>query len=384
MEMKHKLIDLFSGIGGLSIGFKKAGFQPLLGIDNERNIAKAYENNLRVPCILADIQNIDGADILREIGHKTKKIDIIVGGPPCQGFSIANRKRILADSRNRLFVQFIKIVEEVRPTVVLIENVPGLKSDPVSLEISEEFHKIGYKIGFDVLNAANFGVPQFRERFFIVGTRTRKHFEFPKGEFTSKEKLEEQKIEMEEQGMLPLGVEKHSYKYEYVTVWETISDLPPLNRGQKADKYYKGSMTRYQKERRNKQEVLLNHVATPHSDAAYERIRLIQQGENWKNLPIHLQTKSCHSGAYGRLKADEPATTITTRIDTPTTGRVIHPFDHRTITIREGARLQSFDDSVDFYGTRTSMGKQLGNAVPPLLAKALAVEISKQLLKGGE
>lgn len=376
MKKKPKVVDLFAGIGGISIGFKKAGYQILVGVEIDPEIAHAFRTNLHVECLPVDIQEIDGKSLLIKAHIKKGELDVLVGGPPCQGFSMANRKRILDDPRNRLFVHFIKIVGDVLPKVVLIENVPGLKSDPVCSEIIGEFMKIGYTLNVEVLNAADFGVPQLRERMFFIGARNSKKFVLPAGHFLPKRRITH--INQQEFSFGNKGIKN---KLPYVTVWEAISDLPSLERGQESKNYTKKPETEYQKKCRGRQKVLHNHKATPHSEEAYKRIRLIKQGQNWRDLPANLQTGSVHSGAYGRLIANEPATTITTRIDTPTTGRVIHPYDHRTITIREGARLQSFDDSIKFTGTRTSMGKQLGNAVPPLLAENLAKEIKKQFLE---
>jgi len=372
MTNRLKLIDLFSGIGGLSIGFKKTGFTPLLGVEYDKEIALAYEKNVKAKCISEDIQKINPKDILSTLSLKAGELDVIVGGPPCQGFSMANRKRILDDPRNRLFVHFMKMVKELKPKAILIENVHGLKSHSVINEIFTEFHKFGYDLNYQVLDAVRFGVPQFRERLFFAGNIDGVKFKFPEGEYSAKEKSGQKML---------FGAQKNIHNKEYITVCEAISDLPRLKRGESEEDYSMDPITQYQKERRGRMKNLHNHSATPHNEEAYKRIKLIKQGQNWVNLPKNLQTKSCHSGAYGRLSDDSPSPTITTRIDTPTTGRVIHPHDNRTITIREGARIQSFDDSVIFCGTRTSMGKQLGNAVPPLLAKAIAIEIKKQFFR---
>jgi DNA-cytosine methyltransferase len=395
--MKHTCIDLFCGVGGLTLGFESANFETLFANDFDSKIANSYKKNFpKVPFYDGDITLLDYQKISKECNLSIGDIDVIMGGPPCQGYSMANRKRIESDERNLLFLEFVKCVEYFKPKCFLIENVVGMKEESIYHDnenksvvntIRDYFNNLDnvkYKIGFRVFKSEEHGVPQYRRRIILIGTRLenkKKALEF--GEIghllPTHKSLEEIRIlKKTDQNQISLLDNKHyknmTNKKEPTTVWDAISDLPDIGagEGQTVMDYDSSPINDYQKLMRRDSEHVLNHQSTPHSDEALKRIKLIEQGQNFRNLPKELQTKSVHSGAYGRLETDNLSPTITTRFDTPSTGRVIHPIRHRTLTVREAARIQSFPDKHQFLGSRTSQGKQVGNAVPPLVAKEIA------------
>lgn len=274
-------------------------------------------------------------------------VDLIVGGPPCQGFSQKGKRKTIHDERNFLFKYYYEVVSLVKPTYFVMENVPNLltaENGYFKKEITELFEGLGYTISSDVLNAAEFGVPQNRKRAVIIG-----------------------KLGSEAIG-LPVPIE------ERVTIWDAISDLAYLNSGEGEEKqsYKYEPQSQYQRKLRENSDYLYNHVATKHSDLALERLKLIPPNMGKEVLPPEHRTKSIYSGTWSRMLKDDVSVTITTRFDTPSSGRFTHPFLDRAITVREAARIQSFPDSFVFYGNKGSQMKQVGNAVPPLLAKAIA------------
>lgn len=355
---RPKVIDLFAGAGGMSKGFELAGFDVVLANEYDETIANTYQqNHPNTKVIVGDIRDITVEDICKEIGEQ--EITLVTGGPPCQGFSMSgNRIRTTAefieDPRNYLFKEFYKVVEFFKPKYFVMENVEGLLTmakGEIFKTIYNSFDELGYHIAYDVLDARYFGVPQARKRLIIIGS-----------------------LESE------IGMPPHSYDgldKKFNTIYDAISDLNYLNSGEgtESNNYLFKPKTAYQIERRKNSESLINHVATRHSKLAVERMSLVRPGENRDSLPVEHQTKSVHSGAYGRMEWGKTATTITTRFDTPSVGRVIHPELNRTLTVREAARIQSFDDDYHFFGSKSSQGIQVGNAVPPLLAKSIAEHI---------
>lgn len=360
------VIDLFAGVGGLSTGFRKAGYNIVLANEIDESIAKSYmKNHPETLMINDDIKNI-----LPKLDKLDKKIDVIIGGPPCQGFSMAGARirenkssQFLDDPRNYLFRNYFQIVQKVEPMYFVMENVPGMlsmKDGRIIEEIeklftdSKNFKNGKYYIYKRIVNAHDYGVPQERHRLIIMG---------------SKKKVDFDKIfEIVRNKMVKDGlIEMH-------TIGDAISDLNFLESGEgKFESTYKfKAQSKYQEERRAGSSKLYNHVATKHNKVAVDRISRLTQGGRRLDLAEGKQIKSVHSGAYGRMRWDEPAKTIITRFDTPSSGVYIHPEMNRTITPREAARLQSFDDSYVFYGSKSSIIKQIGNAVPPLLAFYLA------------
>ena len=394
---KYKLIDLFSGVGGISQGFHWAGFETVFANEYDESIGNAYKANFpETDMIIEDVRKVDFKEIMESKGLKKGDVDVIAGGPPCQGFSMANRKRIEEDERNLLFLEFVRAVKTFQPKCFLIENVMGMTTGKVAIKSKERtvidsmmtyFEELGYRIVFKSFKSEEHGVPQMRRRVIVIGTNIEEKFDdmkFSRIGNVKKEYLSKEQMKKNKEISNTLFDEETSSDLKYpTTVWEALSDLPQLNDGEGEDemKYSSRAKNEYQKLMRLQSQKVMNHKSTPHSEDVLTRIKLVKQGENFKVLPEHLKTKSVHSGAYGRLEADSITPTITTRFDTPSTGRVIHPFSNRTITVREAARLQSFPDHFKFIGTRTSQGKQVGNAVPPLVAKKIGEMFIKDFLK---
>lgn len=339
--------DLFSGVGGLSQGFIKAGFNIELAIEFDPTIAKAYQlNHPNTTIYNEDICNID----FSVLKNKHKKIDIVVGGPPCQGFSQKGKRLQLDDPRNFLFLRFVEFVKIFKPTYFVIENVPNIITTAngyFKKQIINAFSELGYSVACGVLCALDFGIPQDRRRAVFIGALGNNFIELPK----------------------PNG--------KRCNIVEAIYDLPFINsgEGEEISTYDKQPITDYQRFLRGQETVLHNHVATKHSKSALAKLALIPKGKGKEVLPKEMLTKSIYSGTWCRLLEDGYAPTITTRFDTPSSGRFTHPILNRCLTIREAARIQSFPDSFVFYGNRTSQMKQVGNAVPPILAYEIAKQI---------
>ena len=325
----YNIIDLFAGVGGLSLGFNQNGFHTLFANDNDSAASETYmKNHTETPFIEKDIENISEKEVLNLISNK--KTHVLVGGIPCQSFSMAgyrNRKGIdnSKDPRHFLYKQFFRILDISNPDIAVIENVKGIISannGTVLNAIIDSFLNRGYSVDYKALNAANFGVPQIRERVFVMAN-----------------KINQQNIFPEETN-------------EDIAVGKVFDNL---NSG------------------------IANHKKKELSGIVLERVKLVKQGENWKSLPEHMRTKSVHSGAYGRIDPKEPSRTLTTRFDTPPGGYVTHPTEHRALTVREGARIQTFPDSFVFYGTRSQQYRQVGNAVPVKLAYEVSKGIKQML-----
>lgn len=375
-----KVIDLFSGVGGFSSGFMKAGFDVVMANELDPMIAESYKHNHKDTLMInKDIKefvtNIDdileeelnlfeNKDRAREIKKALMNVDVIIGGPPCQGFSMAGARirknkdeEFINDPRNFLFKYYFKMIQKFEPKYFIMENVQGLESmnggailnEIINLFTNENNFKHGkYYISRMVVSANELGVPQARKRLIIIGSK------YENIEIESELNKVKQKLNIPKS----------------VTIGEAIGDLMYLESGEGdfESEYLNEPSTEYQRNRRKNMKILYNHVAPKHNKIALERIAMVEMGGKLNDSNI----KSVHSGAYGRLHLDELACTITTRFDTPSAGRVIHPSLNRALTPREAARIQSFDDDFIFYGNKTSIGKQIGNAVPPLVAEALA------------
>jgi DNA (cytosine-5)-methyltransferase 1 len=347
-----KIIDLFAGVGGLSQGFISNGFEVEFAIEYDKDIAESYRLNHPNSTVYAeDIANID-FNLLKE---KHKSIDVIVGGPPCQGFSQKGKRLSIKDDRNYLFQKFIDAVKIFKPKYFVLENVPNIMTTADGFfknEIIQGFEEIGYVVNAKTLNASEYGVPQNRRRAFFIGSLNEKKIEFPK---------------------------PFDYK---VSIKDAIYDLPFIESGEGTkvcDYRIIENISNYQKLLRKKSIKVHNHISTKHSNIAIERLRLIPFGKGKEVLPEEHKTKSIFSGTWSRLKEDGIAATITTRFDTPSSGLFTHPILNRCLTVREAARIQSFSDNFIFYGTKTCQMKQVGNAVPPLLASVIAKQILKDI-----
>ena len=350
--MKLRVIDLFSGVGGFSLGFRMAGFEIALAID--KDIAESYRiNHPETKMINEDITKLDIEDVFKEYKNK---IDVVIGGPPCQGFSQKGQRKSINDDRNFLFRYFYNVVNVLRPKYFVMENVPNLlttENGYFKKEIINLFKEIGYNLNADVLTASDYGVPQNRKRAFILGKLGKEKLELPR----------------------PLNIKNK--------IWDAISDLAYLESGEGEFKqeYNIEPQSEYQRLLRADSKYLYNHIATKHSEIAIERLKMIPPNKGREVLPKEHLTKSIFSGTWSRMIKDEVAVTITTRFDTPSSGKFTHPYLNRAITVREAARIQSFPDDFVFYGTKSSQMKQVGNAVPPLLSKQIALIIKEDILK---
>lgn len=359
-----KAVDLFCGAGGLSLGLSWAGFDVVASVDNDPHGLATFEaNHPSTRPLLADIREIKGADLT-----SGGELDLLAGGPCCQGFS-THGKRWADDPRNFLFVEFVRLVNELRPKLLLMENVKGLliaKGGAFHREILETFRDLGYKVEGRVLNAADYGVPQLRQRVFYLGSRLGDPPSFPEPAFFPADTVD---------GLLR----------PYRTVRDAIGDLPRLG-----DEYLESPIayssepfTEYQRIMRGNSERVSWHVARRVSDHAMRIIRQIQPGHGLRSLPLEQlperfrRMRRISTGAlrqdcttlYHRLAWDAPAYTITCYFRNVSAGPFVHPEDNRALTCREAARIQSFPDSFEFQGA--SLPRQIGNAVPPLLAEAV-------------
>lgn len=340
MQKKNNFIDLFSGAGGLMRGIMDAGFKPLFSLEMWQPAIETHKLNYpKIPVWEKDIREVPNSAI-----EKYKdKVDLIVGGPPCQGFSTIG-KRLVKDPRNELVFEYIRFVKTIQPKMFLMENVRGLLSSDggkIKKAIEREFQEIGYTIDSKVLCAADYGVPQKRYRLFFMGVRNDLNFKpsFPKAT---------------------------TQKENYRTVGEAIMDLV------------------------GKENSFPNHVPMKHNKIVTARIACIKEGEGIPEdgLPEEVAKGSRSdyknnsiknfSHVYRRLSRFKPSTTMVPGHN----AFPLHPTENRSLTVREAARIQTFPDDVIFCGSRQNQCIQVGNAVPVLLAKEIGIHI-KKLLKDG-
>lgn len=398
-----KVGELFSGAGGLSLGFILAGharikFRPIFAIDNDAPCINSYRHNMHwlfqnAPHVLSgvpgifkrDVENLNIPAILRLLKVQKGELDLLMGGPPCQGFSTSNRRgkeKSKAD-RNRLIKVFLDKVDEFRPKMFLIENVQGIQwTEPTQdmhtlpvqaslfpdLEIvssnvqdflMQKAISLGYHVWYSVLNAVDFGVPQHRMRFFLFGVRT--DLIADKSIVNLKPYLDQLKSN------------------EKVSVKRAIGDLPALENGQRWEGTYIPGTDEYIKKMRRfmGKDDLYDHVTTRHADYVIERYRKIPEGKNWKSIKDEMTNykvvDNTHSNIYRRLINDAPAITISHYRKS----MLIHPIQDRGLSFREACRLQSFPDWYRFMGTNNDQQQQLANAVPPLMASAVANAIGE-------
>jgi len=364
MKSKHSptVIDLFCGAGGLSEGFRQAGFQVLVGQDYDNRAGETFvATHPEARFISGPIQNVTPQDLLAAAKAKPGEIDVIVGGPPCQGYSVNNHQRGLEDPRSGLFREYLRIVKGIQPRWLVIENVTGIASiagGNIVKEIFDGIESLGYRAEMKVLRAEEFGVPQERRRVIFIATRTDAPILFPE------------------------PTHGHGLK-PFVTVWDAISDLPKLKNGDKKTPlhYAMHPQNDYQALLREANGPLYNHSASKLSLINEERMMHIPPGGSWRDIPINLlpegmkkAKRSDHTKRYGRPKKTDLSCTILTKCDVHW-GAYIHPEQNRSFSVREAARLQSFPDYFAFRGSRTEQYVQVGNAVPPLLAKKIAESV---------
>lgn len=340
MRKKLRTIDCFCGAGGLSIGFEKAGFDVVYAFDIDEAAINTYKHNPKYhhgKAFVRDIYKVNKKSIEEDLGQPLGEIDIMIGGPPCQGFSVQRRGDDF-DPRNKLILEYCRLINEIKPQFFVLENVGGIMSTrgkPYIKTLTDTLSAIGYKIQLKKLTASDYGVPQDRKRVIVVGEMSLNgegHFEYPE----------------------PLSTPK-------VTVKQAIADMMKLDEND-----------------------LPNHKADKLSEINLKRIRAITEGQGQDSLPDELQL-DCHKknnghrhlDTYGRMAWDKPAPTITARFDSFSRGRFGHPVLDRTITLREGARLQTFPDDFEFLGNKVEVARQIGNAVPPVLAEKVAEQIKK-------
>ena len=352
---KYNVLDLFCGCGGLSKGFEMAGYNIVLGVDFNEPALKTYEFNHKGSKTLhGDLSAPETFDKIDElVGERT--IDVIIGGPPCQGFSLTG-PRNFDDERNKLYLAMIESVRRYQPKAFMIENVPGMATlykGEVKDEILKRFRKMGYKITCQILCSADYGVPQIRKRLVFIGLRDgEEEFEFPTPSHTPE---------------------------NYVTCEQAISDLPSLvdNTGNDVSEYEQDPITEYQKMMRGDCKVLRNHKAVDHKQFVKDTIALVPDGGNWKDLPKGVGESRNFHMAWTRYRSDKPSRTI----DTGHRNNFHYKWN-RCPTVRESARLQSFPDDFVFLGTKGQQDRQVGNAVPCLMAKAIGIQLFKYLDNG--
>ena len=338
------IIDLFCGCGGLSKGFEKAGFNVVAAIDMWEDAVNTYnKNNKDKVAQCEDIHNWD-EKYLKKLKEKNKIVGV-VGGPPCQGYSTVGTRDV-NDPRNHLYKEYCRVVETLDPDFFVIENVKGLTTlsgGAFKDDIINRFSKLGYTVNYEILNAADYGVPQNRYRVFFVGMKNKKYI-FPK---------------------------KHNKK---ITTEEALSDLPPLENSEAKTEYLSKPLNDYQKQMRNNSVVLSNHEGTAHSNQTKEIISKIKDGGSIKDLPREFWEVRKYNKAFERMNSKGQSNTVDTGHR-----NYFHYKENRIPSVRENARLQSFTDDFIFYGSKTSQYKQVGNAVPPFLAYSIAKEIKEQL-----
>lgn len=341
--MKLKVIDLFCGCGGLSLGLEQAGFQIVLGIDNCKDALQSFQKNHNgAQAYLADLATLQFSDL------PVREADLIIGGPPCQGFSISG-KRDPNDPRNQLYIAFVNAVAYYKPKAFIMENVPNLASmsgGRIKDTIVAEFEELGYSTSYKIMLASDYGVPQNRRRFVLVGLLNNHEFKFPSPTHSENKK---------------------------VTTYEAISDLPEDDLEDGAS-YTNPPLSDYQRKMRVNSQGVYNHQVTNHTEKTKAIIALVPDGGNYQDLPIEYQNTRRVNIAWTRFSSQKPSLTI----DTGHRHHFHYTFN-RVPTVRESARLQSFPDSFIFEGSKTSQHRQVGNAVPPLLGKVLGESLLKQM-----
>lgn len=353
---KYKIMDLFAGVGGLSYGFSRMDdFEILIANEIEKDISIAYTlNHPNVKMLNCDINSLTEETLKNALNGQT--IDIIVGGPPCQSYSTLGKRQM--DDRANLFMQYKRILNIVQPKAFVFENVTGILSmDKGNLfkNVQKEFSELNYDLKYQILNAVDYGVPQQRERVILVGFKGKNNYEYP--------------LPTHGEGLKP-----------YVTLKDAIGDLPVLKSGESSTEYNLEKSNEFLSFIKQNSSELLEHNAPNNGEHLIKIMHALKDGQSKDDLPEDIRPKSGYGNTYAKLWWEKPSTTITRNFACPSSSRCIHPRDSRAMTVREGARLQSFPDDYKFYGSDGMKRLEIGNAVPPLLSMAIA----KQMLKAME
>jgi len=381
-------IDLFCGAGGLTEGFRQEGFRCLYGNDNNPFAIETFKHNHRDTWAdLSPIEQVNARSIRRKLGLRKGELSVLTGGPPCQGFSINAPDRFLDDPRNALFRHYLRFIDEFEPQALVFENVPGMLSladGHIFERVLKELEERRYQLSARILFAGHYGVPQERWRLIILGTRCGSALQHPEPTHYAVGRANFRGGRTMTLRLVPL--DRMRLKAG-VTVADAISDLPRLKMGEggEAVRYDRKAASDYAKLMRNGDQETYNHLAAVLAPQNIVRLKYIKPGGSWRDIPHHLLPKgmqrartSDHTRRYGRLRADGLAGTIMTKCD-PHWGPVFLPDQDRSLTVREAARLQSFPDCYKFLGPRVSQYEQVGNAVPVLMAKAIASVIKIRL-----
>lgn len=348
---KYNVVDLFAGVGGLSYGFSALpDFNIVAANEIEKDISIAYTlNHPEVNMMNCDISELTKEKLKEVLGDT--KIDLVVGGPPCQSYSTLGKRQM--DDRANLFMQYKRILSILKPRAFVFENVVGILSmDKGRLfkNIEKEFSELGYVLKYKVLNAVDYGVPQQRERVILVGMLNENNYEYPKPTHG--------------EGLIP-----------YVRLCDAIGDLPVIKSGEESNNYAHPIDNCFLKFVRNNSTELTEHKAPKNGEHLIRIMEALQDGQSKDDLPGDIRPKSGYGNTYAKLWWEKPSTTITRNFACPSSSRCIHPRDSRAMSIREGARLQSFPDDYKFYGSDSMKRLEIGNAVPPLLSTVIAKQM---------
>lgn len=369
--MIHSVVDLFCGAGGLSTGLEMAGFKVLAGNDIFKAAGKTFESTHSGSRFLpGPIEALKIDDLLAATNLRPGELTVLAGGPPCQAYSIYNHRRGMRDPRATLFREYLRIVEGLRPKWIIIENVTGIRSiggGEAVRAIKESLTDLGYEVEDATLRAEDFGVAQERRRVVFIGNC---------------------------EG-IPISHPKPTYGpgtgRPFITVWDAIGDLPPLSNGEDRGRvpYLDRKPTPFQRKMRGRASTVANHAAPRLGKVNLDRLPHIPPGGSWRDIPfdllpdgMKLARRSDHTKRYGRMAWNGLSCTVLTKCDIHW-GAYIHPEQDRSISVREAARLQSFPDRFEFSGSKTDQYIQVGNAVPPLLGKAIGSHLIK-LIRGNE
>ena len=391
---KRLLIDLFAGAGGLSCGLEMAGFSPVLANEIDPIYADTYKrNHSNTEVVVDDIREVCDRNLKKSLGLKVGELDLLAGGPPCQGFSINAPIRSLDDKRNHLFKDYLRIAETLKPKAVLIENVPGIVSlgkGTVVEQIYKELDRMGYSVSHRILFAGHYGVPQMRFRTTFIAIKGRgKKIIFPEPTYNATAVANFTGAKELCINIPPLFAQ---HLKAHASVWDAISDLPEIEPGNTNGifDYPTEPKSEYQQILRIGSNRIENHTCPKLGKINLERLKHIPQGGSWRDIPFDLlpaglkrARRSDHTKRYGRLHPEGLCSTVLTKCD-PHWGSFFHPVQDRVISVREAARIQSFPDAYIFYGSTTQHYEQVGNAVPPLLAKSIGETILTMIGDGDE